>query len=62
MKKKQSSNQSPDGKVSLLSPKKTLNSNNIISGSTNIGIGSNNIINNNNRKGALSPKKLKSLK
>lgn len=61
MKKKQSSNQSPDGKVSLLSPKKTLNSNNNVSGSTNIGIGSNNN-NNNNRKGAVSPTKLKSLK
>lgn len=61
MKKKQSSNQSPDGKVSLLSPKKAVNSNNT-GGSINNGITLTNNSNNNNRKGAVSPTKLKSIK
>lgn len=61
MKKKQSANnQSQDGKVSLLSPKKTLN-NNV---SLTIGSGANNSSNNNNnnRKGNISPTRLKSIK
>lgn len=61
MKKKKSSNQSPDGKVSLLSPKKTLNSNTNGGTSINNGITLTNS-SSNNCKGAVSPKKFKFLK
>ena len=58
MKKKQSGNHSPDGKVSLLSPKKAINNNNNLSSTIGTNVISSN---NNNRKGIASQTKLKSI-